>query len=38
MNCETAKQQLGAYLDDELPIEAYRETEAHLSECPGCSA
>ncbi len=38
MNCETAKQQLGAYFDDELPIEAHRETEAHLSQCPGCSA
>lgn len=38
MICETAKQHLGAYFDEELPMEAHRETEAHLSQCPGCSA
>lgn len=36
MNCETARQKLGEYLDGEAPPDVKREIEAHLTECRGC--
>lgn len=38
MNCQTAKESLGAFLDDELPSPARAVVSAHLAECPECAA
>ncbi len=37
MNCEVAKEQLGAYFDGEVPPDLRREVEAHLAGCPTCA-
>ena len=36
MNCEAAREQLGAYADGELPPEHAAEIEQHLRECAAC--
>ena len=37
MDCERIREQLGAYLDDEVSKDARREVEAHLNACPECT-
>jgi len=37
MNCETARQKLGEYLDDEVSLNVKREMEAHLTDCRSCA-
>lgn len=36
MNCESAKEQLIDWLDNQLPEVEQRRTEAHLAQCPAC--
>ena len=38
MNCQSARESLGAYLDDELPSSTRAVVSAHLAECPDCAA
>jgi len=38
MNCLSARESLGAYLDGELPVEARATIESHLAECPTCAS
>ncbi|QOJ02874.1 MAG: zf-HC2 domain-containing protein [Planctomycetia bacterium] len=38
MNCQTARESLGAYLDGELPSPVRLAVSAHLSGCPICTA
>lgn len=38
MNCGDAERLLGAFDDGELNAQQRREVEAHLSQCPDCSA
>lgn len=38
MNCHSARESLGAYLDGELPIQARATIEAHLAGCPACTS
>jgi len=37
MNCQTARESLGAYVDGELPSSVRAEVSAHLAECPECA-
>jgi hypothetical protein len=37
MDCERIREQLGAYLDDEVSQDTRREVETHLSACPVCT-
>lgn len=37
MDCQRIREQLGAYLDDEVPQDVRREVETHLSACPECT-
>jgi len=37
MNCDTAREMLGPYLDVELPDAQRAELEQHLQSCPGCT-
>jgi hypothetical protein len=37
MDCMGAREQIGAYLDKELGLEARRAVEAHLAACPTCA-
>lgn len=37
MNCQSARQHLGAYFDGEVQPQLRREVEAHLLACPGCA-
>lgn len=36
MHCEEAKEQLGTYLDGELPSASCNDLEMHLADCPSC--
>lgn len=38
MNCPSARESLGAYLDGELPVEARATIDAHLAGCPACAS
>jgi anti-sigma factor RsiW len=38
MACDLWREQLGAFVDGELPDDAVREFTAHLQECPSCAA
>jgi len=38
MNCQSAKESLGAYLDGELPSPERAAVSAHLGECANCAA
>lgn len=38
MNCHSARESLGAYLDGELPVEARATIETHLAGCPACTS
>jgi hypothetical protein len=38
MNCETAQQQLGAYLDGELAVDEQGRLREHIARCAGCAA
>jgi hypothetical protein len=38
MNCQTAREQIGPYLDGELAPADARALEAHLAECPACQS
>ena len=36
-DCETIRELLGPYTDDDLPTEARRRVEAHLMRCRDCA-
>jgi hypothetical protein len=38
MNCDTVREQLGAYADGELAAELAAQVERHTRECPACAA
>ncbi len=37
LDCGQAAEQIGAFVDDDLPQEARRRLEAHLMRCPSCA-
>jgi hypothetical protein len=38
MDCRTARSKLGAFHDGELPLKEAQQLQAHLDDCPRCSA
>lgn len=38
MNCESARESLGPYVDGELPVAVRATVESHLAGCPACAA